>query len=398
MKAPSLPKNETQRLLQVRSYNLLDTLPEADFDNLSNLAAKICDTPIALITLLDSDRNFFKSHYGIDFNQAPRESSYCGHAILENEGIFEVEDSRVDDRFKDNPSIENCGTIFYAAAPLINDKGYALGTLCVYDNKPRKLTPLQKDVLASLSKQVVNLFELHKKNEELEEMQRELQERNNRLKSFAGVVSHDLKSPLANITSLTRMLREENEGVLNGDSDEYLDFIEESSDTLNNYINGILKYYKADETLNEKNTDINLGDFFEEIKEILILNDTEFIHPTTEIIKDTNKAALTQIMLNLVDNGLKYNSSLQRKITVLYKEKANSHCFSVVDNGIGIEAEKKDEIFNLFKTTGKKDRNGKRGTGIGLATVKTLVTKLGGTIHVESEPGVGTTFSFTIQK
>ncbi|OAB78135.1 GAF domain-containing sensor histidine kinase [Cochleicola gelatinilyticus] len=398
MKAPNLPSNESQRLAQVRSYNLLDTLPEADFDNLSSLAAKICETPIALITLLDKDRNFFKSHFGIDFNQAPRETSYCGHAILSKNEIFEVEDSRKDYRFVDNPSIEDCGTVFYAASPLINAEGFPLGTLCVYDNKPRVLTQLQKDALISLSKQVVNLFELHKKNEELEEIQRELTERNNRLKSFAGVVSHDLKSPLANITSLTRLLREENEGILKGDSDEYLDYIEESSETLNDYINGILKYYKADELLKERNTDINLGEFFEEIKEILILNDAEFIHPTAETIRDTNKAALTQIMLNLIDNGLKYNTSLNRKVTVLYKEKPDSHCFSIIDNGIGIESEKKDEIFNLFKTTGKKDRNGKKGTGIGLATVKTLVTKLGGTIKVESKPGEGTTFSFTIQK
>ena len=145
MIAPKLPKNEKQRLKAVKEYKLLDTLPEEDFDNITNLVANICDVPISLITLLDADRNFLKSHYGIPFNESPRNISFCGHAILENNSIFIVEDATKDQRFYNNPLIKDHNVKFYAGVPLINPEGFPLGTLCVYDVKPKKLTKHQKN-------------------------------------------------------------------------------------------------------------------------------------------------------------------------------------------------------------------------------------------------------------
>lgn len=228
--------------------------------------------------------------------------------------------------------------------------------------------------------------------------QKELQQRNERLVSFAHLVSHDLKSPLANITSLTRMLREENIQNLTGDSEMYLNYIEESSSTLKNYINGILKFYKTDELIDSQTRDVELKNLFDEINEILITDDIIFEFPTDGVLQNVNKAALTQIFLNLIDNSLKYNLNEQRRVSVNYIEEPDFHKFSIKDNGMGIDLGVQEEIFNLFKTTGIKDRNGKEGTGIGLATVKSLVSKLGGTISLESEPGKGSIFTFTFQK
>ena len=121
----------------VRSYHLLDTLPEKDFDNITALTANICDVPISLVTLLDADRNFLKSHYGIPFNESPRDISFCGHAILEESNIFIIEDARKDNRFKDNPLVTEMNAIFYAGVRLVNSEGYPLGTLCVFDTKPK---------------------------------------------------------------------------------------------------------------------------------------------------------------------------------------------------------------------------------------------------------------------
>src|SRR5690606_19353747 len=229
---PKLPENEKERIAELKKYNLLDTLSENDFDNITSLTAIICEVPVSLITLLDTDRNFYKSHYGLDFNQSPRNISFCGHAILKNEEIFIVEDATKDERFKDNQLVNEANAVFYAGVPLINPNGFKLGTLCIYDNNPRKLTTIQIASLKALAKQVVILFELRKKNNLLTEFQKELQARNERLNNFAHVVSHDLKSPLANITSLTRLLREENSKNLSEDSDLYLNYIEESSNSL----------------------------------------------------------------------------------------------------------------------------------------------------------------------
>lgn len=398
MNFPKFPDNEKERIAELKKYNLLDTLSENDFDSITALIAAICEVPISLITLLDSDRNFFKSHFGLDFNQSPRNISFCGHAILQDEEIFIVEDATKDVRFNDNPLVTEANALFYAGVPLVNSNGFKLGTLCVFDHKPRKLTEVQITSLKALGKQVVILFELRKKNKLLTEFQKELQQRNERLVNFAHLVSHDLKSPLANITSLTRMLREENIQNLSEDSEMYLDYIEESSFSLKNYINGILKFYKTDELLEAQKEDVPLKNLFDEINEILITDDIVFEFPTEGVLLNVNKAALTQIFLNLIDNSLKYNLNQQRLVSVTYTEESDFYKFSIKDNGMGIDLGVQEEIFNLFKTTGIKDRDGKEGTGIGLATVKSLVSKLGGTIFLESEPGKGSTFTFTLQK
>src|SRR5690606_341068 len=132
-----------------------------------------------------------------------------------------------------------------------------------------------------LSKQVVNLFESRRKNFILEKAKNELEERNKELKNFAAHVSHDLKSPLANIMSLTYLLKDENQGVLSSESLEYLGYIEESTSILKDYIDGILLYYKADELLKEKKETLNFQQIFEELEQILVLKADEFIYPTT---------------------------------------------------------------------------------------------------------------------
>lgn len=398
MKEPAIPDFERERLIALRKYDLLDTAPEANFDNITSLAASLLETPVSLITLLDRDRNFFKSHFGVTVKESPRNLSFCGHAILNSNEIFIVEDISKDDRFCDNEELVKNKAVFYAGIPLISDDGYPLGTFCVVDTKPRTLTSIQKKAMFSLARQVENLFDLRKKNIQLNEMKDELEERYERLVSFSNVVSHDLKSPLAQITIITRMLREGNEHKMDEDSLMFLDLMEESTLTLKNYINGILSYYKTDKLLEDQKQDIPLKAFFEEIKEILFLNDLDFKYPETGILKKTNKSAFTQIILNLVDNSLKYNQSDDRFVHIDFVEDADYYRFWIEDNGIGIEKDMQGEIFALFKTAGIKDREGNQGTGIGLATVKTLVTKLGGEIFLESEAGKGSTFTFTIHK
>lgn len=396
MQHPKLPDNELQRLDVLRQYQLLDTLPENDYDDITKLISTICKVPISLITLLDSDRNFFKSHYGIPFNESPRNISFCGHAILESDDIFMIHDSRLDERFHDNPLVKELNAIFYAGVPLINPEGFALGTICVFDHQPRVLTDSQIDALIILSKQVVNLFESRRKNFILKKAKNELEERNKELKNFAAHVSHDLKSPLANIMSLTYLLKDENQEILSAESLEYLDYIEESTSILKDYIDGILLYYKADELLKEKKETLNFQQLFEELEQILVLKADEFIYPITKTIENINKPALTQIFINLIDNGLKYNYSSKRIITINYDDSQELHVFSVTDNGVGIPEDKQAYIFELFKTL--NTNNKKASTGIGLSTVQNLVHKLGGTISVVSQPGKGSTFTFTIKK
>lgn len=160
MQAP-IPDDEQQRLRKLRSLEILDTFPEQAYDDIVFLASEIADTPIALMTLVDLDRQWFKSKVGLDAAETHRDHAFCAHAIRKPNEILVVENAPNDPRFADNPLVTGAPSIrFYAGAPLVCSDGTALGTLCVIDRKPRTLSPLQERALQVLSRQVVAQIEL----------------------------------------------------------------------------------------------------------------------------------------------------------------------------------------------------------------------------------------------
>lgn len=159
--------DEAERLEALRRYDILDTGPELAFDDLTLLASHICETPIAAITLVDADRQWFKSRIGLQLAETPRAVSFCAHAI-EQRGIFVVSDASTDARLRDNPHVTGDPHIrFYAGAPLITPDGHALGTLCVVDRRARTLTPEQLESLDALRRQVEAQLELRRTLKEL---------------------------------------------------------------------------------------------------------------------------------------------------------------------------------------------------------------------------------------
>jgi GAF domain-containing protein len=161
MSAP-VSKSEVKRLKVLWQYDVLDTVPEEVFDDLTELAARICEAPIALISLVDEERQWFKSRIGLSISETSRDASFCAHAIT-REGLFVVPDATRDERFKDNPMVTGESHIrFYAGAPLVTPDGHALGTLCVLDKVPRNLRHDQEQALSMLARHIMTQLELRR--------------------------------------------------------------------------------------------------------------------------------------------------------------------------------------------------------------------------------------------
>lgn len=164
MQIAKLPSDEALRLQDLFSYNILDTDSEKEFDELVELAASICNCPVSMVTFLDEKRQWFKAKIGVEYTETSRDFSFCSHTILDHK-VLVVEDSLLDDRFKDNPFTKLEKPVrFYAGAPILSTEGYKLGTLCVVNHTPNKLTSEQERALVILSHQITRLLELRKKS------------------------------------------------------------------------------------------------------------------------------------------------------------------------------------------------------------------------------------------
>lgn len=394
------PANEPERLSALYEYDLLDSLAEKEYDDITRIASSICNMPIALITLIDNERQWFKSKIGIDGTDTHRDHAFCAHAILKPEEMFIVNDATADERFHDNPYVTGDPYVgFYAGVPLLNESGFPLGTLCVLDNKPNAISDSQKETLRALARQVMAYFELRKKNQQLARKKAEIDELNNDLSRFAYVVAHDVKSPCSSLAMSATLMKEMYQDGINPEMKEILNMMEETSYAAIRMVDGILAHTLAVHSSDLEKTHFTFGNLMDEVKRLATIP-PDFtltaINENTPLY--TARYALLQILVNLINNAIKYNDKPHGRVSVSATDEGTKYTFDVQDNGPGIKPEYQQKIFEMFSTLGTTDRFNKKGTGIGLSTVKKLVEKLNGTISVSSESGKGSCFTFTIGK
>ena len=402
MTKPAL--QEQERLAALRRLQILDTMTEKDYDDITFLASRICQTPISLISFVDEDRQWFKSHLGVDLRESAREFSICDRAIATVTATgerkpFIIPDLRRDERFSSNPFVvSEPRIVFYAGVPLVSSDGFGLGTVCVIDTRERELTGEQIEALGRLADQVMNLLEMRMQNHELQDLRLRLEARNTDLEQFAMVVAHDIKSPLASVLLANEMLRADFNEALGPEGAKFTRVIQNAADRIGNLVDGILEYYKQGSDHLEEQSH-SLQEILDSITSTQISTKPYKVNlPQVNSRICMNRTQLEQVFLNLISNSIRYNDSAVAEIDISFREDAFNYYFTLRDNGIGIAAENHNRIFNLFQTISKNDRFGVKSNGIGLPTVKKIIESHGGAIRVDSEPGKGSVFTFSILK
>lgn len=409
---PPKPHNEAARLKKLYDTGILDTQPEKYFDEITLLAAEFCDVPIALVTLIDSERQWIKSKVGLDAEQTTRDAAFCAYTIL-GDDILEVEDAQQDERFIGNPLVEDDPRIrFYAGAPLTTSSGLNLGSLCVISDEPKKgLNEKQKAMLTLLARNVVKGIELHEELERRRRVEKELRhataaaERATRLKAeFLAAMTHELRTPLNSIIGYSNLLA----------SDPHLpeqvptlEGLMVASNTLLGLVNNVLDFSKLEEGKLELSQEMtSLASL---INEVELLNKPQVTAKGLDLLVNVEKTIparikidklrLSQVLNNLVSNAVKFTNegsiTISAELQDIGPDKARIQ-LSVKDTGIGIAPEKQEAIFDQFSQEDTDTTHHYGGTGLGLSISKQLVSLMGGELALSSHKGKGSTFYFSL--
>lgn len=391
-----LPDNEEVRQHWLDELQILDTLEEQVYDDLTFIAAQICQTPIALVSLIDHERQWFKSHHGLDARETPRELAFCAHAILKDQPLV-IEDALKDERFHDNPLVTSGPNVkFYAGAPLILRDNIRVGTLCVIDDHARPLNEMQRQALAALARQVVTQLELRLQLQALTRLDHAKDE-------FISMVNHELRTPLTSINGALSLVLNQVTGELSPQATQLIEVAYRNGKRLLNIVNDILDIAKLEAGKMEMHTgSVELVPFLQKAIELnrpyckgcsckieLRVIDGDHV----SIMGDENR--LLQVMSNLISNAAKFTHE-NDTIEVSLSQKGNQVQIGITDHGPGIPKKNQKDLFTKFKQLGKGSNTKMPGTGLGLNICKLIVEQHGGTITCESIPGDHTTFLFTL--
>lgn len=398
---------ETERLDALNQCHILDTAAEPVFDDLTALAAEICQTPIATISLVDEARQWFKSRIALAQSQTPRSIAFCAHAILTPGQPFIVEDASADPRFRDNPLVTSAPHIrFYAGIPITTSERLALGALCVIDTRPRVLSRTQIEHLQRIARQAAALLELRRVVHITREA-RDTAESSSRAKSaFLANVSHEIRTPLTAILGHAELLSDLN--ATSYDRIEGVQTIQRNGVHLLRVLNDILDLSRVEAgKVSLRLQTVTVDDLIGEVVSLLappaqrrgiaIVTRTE---PSTPPSVRTDAVRLRQVLMNLVSNAIKFTGSGSVQIIARGMSDAASTNqglrIDVIDSGRGIAPADLQQLFKPFSQLNPPCAGEPVGTGLGLTISRELARLMGGDIEVDSTIGSGSRFSIVM--
>jgi len=397
MSAP-LPANESQRLAYLAELEVLDTDLEASFDDITRLAAAICGTPIALVSLVDEHRQWFKSKLGLDVRETPREHSFCAHAILGQE-VFEISDAQNDSRFQENPLVTGAPRIrFYAGAPLLTPSGLALGSLCVIDNKSRSsLSPEQRELLAGLSRQVMALLSLNWTIRTLSRRTDRMLDIVERRDQMMTVISHDLRAPFSAQIGLCDLAQAALEHGDIAAAAVRVTAIRASALGAAQLVDNLLNWStESCGGMTVQMESIAAADAISDawtpfIPTAAAKRITLYVASPPDIFVNADSNVLRSVLMNLIGNAIKF-SPPGKAVEVRVSGAAASVEVSVSDHGDGMAPDRVIAINTAEDSVNSSPGTiGEWGTGLGLSLSRMLIRRIGGTVKVSSVEGEGTT-------
>ncbi len=382
-----LPTNESARLAELDSFDILDTLPEQSYDDITALASHICGTPIAIVSLVDRDRQWFKSAIGLDAMETPRDVAFCAHAILRPGELLVVPDATRDSRFADNPLVvAGSGIRFYAAAPLVTDNGNALGTLCVIDRVARDLTPDQERALRALSRQVMAQLELRRAVAELSRKQAVLEEMMRQKETFVATVSHELRTPLTAVMGFVEVLTDPDADLSESERSQLLRATAREAGELSGIIEDLLAAARAEAgTLTVTRVPVSLDAQVAQVLEGLDPASAAGVNVEVQPVRAYgDPARVRQIVRNLLTNAFRYGGDA---VTVRTHDGAGTSHVVVEDNGAGIPAADRERIFAPFEAGAAASRPAD-SIGLGLFISRKLAELMEGSLTYRRRDGL----------
>ena len=382
--------DEDERIRTLDEYGIMDTDKESVFDDITQVAAGICNTPIALVSLIDHRRQWFKSKIGLNVDETHRDIAFCTHAILQDD-IFEIEDATKDKRFYDNPLVTSEPNIrFYAGAPLVAHNGAKLGTLCVISDEPGKLDDEQKRLLKVLAKNVVALLNVKRQSKSLKNansVQKRLigalEQSNRELDTVAYSISQDFKSPLETLSNNVNQIARDPQSALSPCSLQILQDSDKSIHSMQKMIDDLLDLARMSMSHDYPET-MQLQDLVNVLKAHIAWPDS-FTLDVQDIEVSLPKIPFSTVLANLLSNSFHHHDKDEGKTTVLLSEHHEQYILRVIDDGPGIPKHKQNSVFNMFTTQDRINRD-----GIGLATVQRIVEQHNGSVDIISDGDRGT--------